>query len=153
MQQASYENQREQLIERELRYLGITDESVLRAMREVPREEFVAEEFCEFAYRNAPLPIAAGQTISQPLVVASMAQELQLEPSGRVLEVGAGSGYAAAVLSRIAKEVYAIERHAELADSAAERLRRLGYDNVHVMCGDGTRGWAEHAPYDAILVS
>src|SRR3569623_753324 len=114
--------ERDQLVEHELRMLGIRNEAVLRAMRTVPREEFVSEELREFAYRNAPLPIGSGQTISQPLIVAHMAEALELETSDRVLEVGAGSGYAAAVLSLLAKEVFTIERHQELASRASERL-------------------------------
>jgi len=149
----SFELQRERLVENELRILGIRDEAVLHAMRIVPREAFVAEEMREFAYRNAPLPIGAGQTISQPLIVAHMAEAMELAPDDRVLEIGAGSGYAAAILSRIAGEVFTVERHRELADSAAIRLRRLGYDNVYVLCGDGTRGWPEKAPFDAIVVA
>jgi len=149
----SFELQREQLVENELRILGIRDEAVLRAMRLVPREAFVSEEMQEFAYRNAPLPIGSGQTISQPLIVAHMAEALELAPHERVLEIGAGSGYAAAVLSRIAKEVFTIERHRELADTARERLKKLGYENVQVRWGDGTRGWPEEAPFDAIVVA
>ena len=149
----SFELQRERLVEGELRLLGIRDEAVLRAMRTVPREAFVSEEMREFAYRNAPLPIGSGQTISQPLIVAHMAEALELAPDERVLEIGAGSGYAAAILSRIAKEVFTVERHRELADTATERLGRLGYDNVRVLCGDGTRGWPEEAPFDAIVVA
>lgn len=149
----NFELQREHLVEKELRILGIRDEAVLRAMRVVPREAFVSEEMQEFAYRNAPLPIGSGQTISQPLIVAHMAEALELSPRDRVLEIGAGSGYAAAVLSRIAKEVFTIERHRELAESARERLKRLGYENVQVRCGDGTRGWPEAAPFDAIVVA
>ena len=149
----SFDQQRERLVENELRILGIRDESVLRAMRTVPREEFLSEEMQEFAYRNAPLPIGSGQTISQPLIVAHMAEALELEPRDRVLEIGAGSGYAAAVLARIAKQVFTIERHRELADTASERLKRLGYANVQVRCGDGTRGWPEEAPFDAIVVA
>jgi protein-L-isoaspartate(D-aspartate) O-methyltransferase len=149
----SFELQRERLVEHELRVLGIRDEAVLHAMRAVPRESFVDEELREFAYRNAPLPIGSGQTISQPLIVAHMAEALELAPDERVLEIGTGSGYAAAVLSRIAKEVYTVERHPELADTATERLRQLGYRNVHVLCGDGTRGWPAHAPFDAIVVA
>ena len=122
-------------------------------MRIVPREAFVSEEMQEFAYRNAPLPIGSGQTISQPLIVAQMAEALELAPHERVLEIGAGSGYAAAILSRIAKEVFTIERHRELADTARERLKRLGYANVQVRWGDGTRGWPEEAPFDAIVVA
>ncbi len=148
-----FEEQRERLVEHELRLLGIRDEAVLRAMKEVPREAFVAEEMREFAYRNAPLAIGSGQTISQPLIVAHMAEALELAPDDKVLEIGAGSGYAAAVLSRIAKEVYTIERHRQLADTAAERLKRLGYENVEVRHGDGTRGWPEQAPFDAIVVA
>lgn len=148
-----FETQRERLVENDLRMLGIRDEAVLRAMKLVPREAFVSEEMREFAYRNAPLPIGSGQTISQPLIVAHMAEALELAPHERVLEIGAGSGYAAAVLSRIAKEVYTIERHRELADTARERLQRLGYDNIEVRCGDGTRGWPDKAPFDAIVVA
>lgn len=148
-----FEKQREQLVENELRILGIRDESVLHAMRIVPREAFVSEDMQEFAYRNSPLPIGSGQTISQPLIVAHMAEALELSPHERVLEIGAGSGYAAAVLSRIAKEVFTIERHRELADTARERLRQLGYENIQVRWGDGTRGWPEAAPFDAIVVA
>lgn len=149
----SFVTQREQLIEHELRTLGIREETVLQAMRDVPREEFVSEEMQEFAYRNTPLPIGSGQTISQPLIVAHMAEALELDREDRVLEVGTGSGYAAAVLSEIAAEVFTIERHRELADTATERLERLGYSNVHVRWGDGTRGWPEEAPFDAIVVA
>lgn len=153
MRKADFDQEREDLVENELRMLGIRDETVLQAMRTVRREEFVSDEMREFAYRNAPLPIASGQTISQPLIVAYMTEALELAPHERVLEIGAGSGYAAAVLSRIAQEVFTVERHRELAESARERLARLGYDNVHVLHADGTRGWPEHAPYDAIVVA
>ena len=122
----TFKLQRERLVENELRMLGIQDEAVLKAMRDVPREAFVSEELREFAYRNAPLPIGSGQTISQPLIVAHMAEALELGPDDRVLEIGAGSGYAAAILSRIAKEVFTVERHQELAATATERLKRLG---------------------------
>ena len=149
----SFELERERLVDNELRILGIRDEAVLRAMRAVPREAFVDKEICEFAYRNAPLPIGFGQTISQPLIVAHMAEALEIAPNDRLLEIGTGSGYAAAVLSWIAKDVFTVERHQELAETATERLKRLGYDNVHVLCGDGTRGWPEKAPFDAIVVA
>jgi protein-L-isoaspartate(D-aspartate) O-methyltransferase len=149
----NYELQRAHLVERELRLLGIRDDAVLRAMLTVPREKFVPEEVSEFAYRNAPLPIGLGQTISQPLIVALMTEALELAPGDRVLEIGTGSGYAAAVLSRIANEVYTIERHAELAKSAADRLKALRFRNVHVICGDGTRGCPEQAPFEAIVVA
>lgn len=122
-------------------------------MRIVAREEFVPAQVREFAYRNSPLPIGAGQTISQPYMVAFMIEALGLDGGERVLEVGAGSGYAAAVLGRIAREVYAIERVPELARRAAAVLAKLGYGNVEIRQGDGTRGWPEHAPYDAIVVA
>lgn len=141
------------MIEHELRSLGIRDEAVLHAMRKVPREEFVSEGLREFAYRNTPLPIESGQTISQPLIVASMTEALALTPDSRVLEIGTGSGYSAAVRSQLAREVFTVERHRELALTAQERLRRLGYDNVHVLHADGTRGWPEKAPFDGIVVT
>jgi protein-L-isoaspartate(D-aspartate) O-methyltransferase len=119
----------------------------------VPRETFVPERLAEFAYDDTPLPIAEQQTISQPYVVALMAEALELGPGDRVLEIGAGSGYAAAVLSRIAREVWTVERHASLAREARERMGRLGYGNVQVVHGDGTLGWPERAPYDAIVVA
>jgi protein-L-isoaspartate(D-aspartate) O-methyltransferase len=137
----------------QLQARGLTDERVLRAMASVPRELFLPPELSEYAYVDSPLPIEAEQTISQPYIVALMAQALELGPDDRVLEVGAGSGYAAAVLSRIAGEVYAVERHEELARLAAERLRALGFDNAHVRHGDGRLGWPEHAPFDAIQVT
>jgi protein-L-isoaspartate(D-aspartate) O-methyltransferase len=144
---------RQRMIERHLLARGITDHAVLQAMRAVPREAFIAAELAEFAYEDAPLPIDAGQTISQPYIVALMTAALELRPNDRVLEIGTGSGYAAAVLSRVASEVYTIERHEELAQAATRRLRELGYANVHVLHGDGTLGWPEHAPYDAIVVA
>jgi protein-L-isoaspartate(D-aspartate) O-methyltransferase len=148
-----YDEQRARMVENHLKARGIRDEAVLAAMRAVPREAFIAGELAEFAYEDAPLPIEAGQTISQPYIVAAMIVALELAPHHRVLEVGTGSGYAAAVMSRIADEVYTIERHAELAEAATRRLGTLGYANVHVRHGDGTLGWSEHAPYDAIAVA
>ena len=136
-----------------LRRRGIRDEAVLDGMATVPREKFVGMHLLEFAYDDSPLPIEEGQTISQPYIVAFMTEALQLGPGDRVLEVGTGSGYAVAVLSRVASEVYTIERHASLAQQAIQRLKELHYDNVHVMCGDGTLGWPEHAPYDGIIVA
>jgi len=132
---------------------NIRDPRVLRAMGEVPREAFVPEDLAEFAYDDGPLPIAAGQTISQPYIVALMLEAARILPGDRVLEIGVGSGYAAAVASRLAARVHAIDRHAELADSACERMARLGYANVEIRTGDGTQGWPEHAPFDAILVA
>lgn len=141
------------MIERDLKGRGIFDSAVLRAMREVPREEFVRPELLENAYEDHPLPIDEGQTISQPYMVAYMAESLELEATDRVLEIGTGSGYSAAVLSRIAAEVYTVEHFPSLAASADERLQRLGYDNIRIFVGDGTLGWPEHAPYDAIVVT
>jgi protein-L-isoaspartate(D-aspartate) O-methyltransferase len=132
---------------------GVRDPAVLEAMRSVPREAFLPPELEEFAYADAPLPIERGQTISQPYIVALMAAAAKLRPGDRVLEVGTGTGYAAAILGRIAREVYTIERHEELAQVAARRLSELGFANVTVRHGDGTLGWPEHAPYEAIVVA
>lgn len=132
---------------------GIQDKRVLRAMEIVPREAFVGLDLAELAYDDSPLPIEEGQTISQPYVVALMTEAMQLGPEDTVLEIGTGSGYAAAVLSRIVKQVYTVERHRGLANLSRERLSRLGYNNVTVHWGDGTLGWPEHAPFDAIVVT
>jgi protein-L-isoaspartate(D-aspartate) O-methyltransferase len=136
-----------------LRCNGIRDPRVLLAIRTVPRSLFVREDLVEHAYADTALPIEEGQTISQPYIVALMAEALELKPTDRVLEIGTGSGYGAAVLSRIAGEVFTVERIESLARTAARRLRRPGYTNVHVRHGDGTLGWPEHAPYDAIAVT
>ena len=149
----TYAAARARMVAEQIAGRGIDDPAVLRAMRLVPRERFVPRASRPYAYDDGPLPIPANQTISQPYVVATMIAALALRPSDRVLEIGAGSGYAAAVLSRIAAEVYTVERHAELADYARQRLAALGYDNVRLWQGDGTRGWPEHAPYDAIIVA
>ena len=146
-------HQRELMIDRQLAARGVRDTHVLDAMRQVPREAFVPEGLQEFAYEDTPLPIEAGQTISQPFIVAAMIEAAEIRPGDHVLEVGVGSGYAAAVMSRIAARVYAVERHEALSRAAAERMRRLGYDNVEVRRGDGTLGWPEAAPFDAILVA
>ncbi len=148
-----YGPQRTEMIEKQLRRRGITDATVLAAMAEVPRHEFVPHELRSRAYEDAPLPIGGGQTISQPYIVAAMTAALRLQPEDRVLEIGTGCGYQAAVLSRLAKEVFTIERRAELASAASEKLARLGYSNVHVHCGDGTLGLPEFAPFNAILVA
>jgi protein-L-isoaspartate(D-aspartate) O-methyltransferase len=144
---------RERMVRGQIAARGIRDRAVLEAMASVPREAFLPPQLTEFAYEDAPLPIAQGQTISQPYIVALMTAALELKPGDRVLEIGTGSGYAAAVLGRVAREVYTVERHGELAATAANRLRELGFDNVHVLHGDGTLGWAAHAPYDAIVVA
>ncbi len=141
------------MVARHLEARGIADPLVLKAMGEVPREEFVAEALKEFAYEDSALPIEAGQTISQPYIVARMIELAELKPGDKVLEVGAGSGYAAAVMSRIAGRVYAIERHEELAELARARLAELRYDNAEIVCADGTKGLPEHAPFNAIVVS
>lgn len=149
----SFVEQRRQLVHRQIRNRGISDAAVLAAVESVPREAFLPPELAEFAYLDRALPIEKGQTISQPYVVALMTAALQLKPRDRVLEVGTGSGYAAAILARIARQVYTIERHAELADKAARHLHEHGFDNVQVLHGDGTLGWPEHAPFDAIVVA
>ena len=136
-----------------LRRRGISDKAVLRAMDEVPREHFVAPEFADSAYADQALPIACGQTISQPYVVGYMTEQLEVAPEHRVLEIGTGSGYQAAVLSRIARKVVSIERYRTLAEVARERLKTLGYGNVTVIAGDGQKGAAERAPFDRIIVT
>ena len=132
---------------------GIRDQAVIGAMREVPREAFIDAELAGLAYEDHPLAIAGGQTISQPYIVAYMTEALELTGTERVLEIGTGSGYAAAILSRIVTTVYSVERLDVLARSARERLKRLGYKNIIIHEGDGTLGWEEHAPYDAIVVT
>jgi protein-L-isoaspartate(D-aspartate) O-methyltransferase len=144
---------RHEMVEKAIFDRGVRSELVLNAMRKVRREAFLPKELREFAYEDAPLPIEGGQTISQPYIVAFMAEALGLEGGERVLEIGAGSGYAAAVLSEIAGEVYTVERVGQLAEKAASRLHDLGYHNVHVLHGDGTKGWPAHAPYDGIIVA
>ncbi|QKP78842.1 protein-L-isoaspartate(D-aspartate) O-methyltransferase [Methyloligella sp. GL2] len=141
------------MVERHLRARGIRDPLVIAAMGAVPREAFVAGGMEEFAYEDSALPIEAGQTISQPYIVARMAELAALTPTDKVLEVGAGSGFAAAVFSRIAAQVFAIERHEQLADLARARLAKLGYDNATIICGDGTKGLPDEAPFNAIIVS
>lgn len=136
-----------------LRRRGISDQAVLRAMDEVPREHFVEPSYLDAAYGDHALPIACGQTISQPYVVAYMTEQLGIRPHHRVLEVGTGSGYQAAVLSRLAREVVSIERYRTLADAARGRLKTLGFDNVEVVEGDGFAGVPECAPYDRIIVT
>jgi protein-L-isoaspartate(D-aspartate) O-methyltransferase len=141
------------MVERQLRARGIRDPKVLEAFRVVRREEFVPHAERAFAYDDTPLPIGEGQTISQPYIVALTVEALGLLGSERVLEIGTGSGYAAAILGLIAKEVYSVERLAGLAATATSTLSRLGFDNVRITCADGSLGWPEHAPYDGIAVS
>jgi protein-L-isoaspartate(D-aspartate) O-methyltransferase len=144
---------RARMVELQIGGRGVRDRRVLGAMRRVPREEFVEPGFEEFAYEDGPLPIGEGQTISQPYIVALMLEAAEISPRDIVLEVGTGSGYAAAVISRIAEQAYTIERHPALAESARRRFAKLGYDNIEVRVGDGTRGWPEAGPFDAILVA
>ena len=141
------------MVEEQLRRRGIRDGRVLAAMAKVPRETFIAPEFAREAYADGPIPIGAGQTVSQPYMVAAMVEALELQATDRVLEVGTGTGYEAAVLGELAAEVWTIERHRELADKAQHFLAELGYANVHVICGDGSLGLPEHAPFDKVLVA
>lgn len=148
-----FDFQREQMVRTQIADRGIRDLRVLDAMGKVPRHEFVPETFRHEAYEDHPLPIGEEQTISQPYIVAAMLEHLALQATDRVLEVGTGSGYVTALLSLLSAEVYSVERHARLAASAESTLHRLEYRNVKVKVGDGSQGWAEYAPFDAILVS
>ena len=148
---ADFAAAREEMVRRQIAGRGIREPRLLHAFRAVPREQFVPEEMRALAYEDGPLPIEAGQTISQPSIVALMIEASQLAPGHKVLEIGAGSGYAAAVMSRIAAEVIAIERHGELAALARARMERLGCSNVRIIEGDGTCGLPAEAPFDAIL--
>lgn len=141
------------MLEEHLAARGIDDARVLAAMSKVPRERLISATQREQAYDDRALPIEAGQTISQPYIVALMAQELRLAPGDRLLEIGTGSGYAAAVYAELVAEVFTVERYAQLAESAREKLAKLGLRNVAVRCADGTLGWPEHAPYQAISVA
>ena len=141
------------MVENQIRRRGVKDERVLRAMATVPRHEFVPHASKSLAYADEPLGIGGGQTISQPYIVAAMTAALSLTGAERVLEIGTGSGYQSAVLALLSREVYSVELRSDLAQSAAERLKRLGYENVHVHCGDGSLGLKEFALFDAILVA
>lgn len=148
-----YLSRRKLMVDRHIAARGISDGSVLKAMRKVPRHLMVSREFKSQAYADHPLPIGEGQTISQPYVVALMTEALQLKPGDRVLEIGTGSGYQAAVLAEIVSEVYSIEIRKNLADSARKTLTELGYHNIEVKYGDGYYGWEAHAPFDAIIIT
>ena len=141
------------MVETQIRRRGVTDRQVLGVMERVPRHEFVPDRLRDQAYGDFPLPIGYGQTISQPYIVALMTELLALESTDRVLEIGTGSGYQAAILAEVVSEVYTVEIVKPLATEAADRLARLGYANVHVLHADGYYGWKEHAPYDAIVVT
>ena len=144
---------RERMVRRQIEARGISDPLILDAFRAVPREAFVDEGQRQSAYQDHPLAIGVGQTISQPYIVALMIEAAAISPGDVVLEVGSGSGYAAAVMSRIARAVIGVERQHDLIGSARERLHRLGYDNVSIVEGDGTRGWPDDAPFDAIVAA
>ena len=149
----TFEEARKHMVKVQVARRGVRDEKILAAMEAVPREVFVKAEFGEFAYQDSPLPIGEGQTISQPYIVAAMIQAAQLLPGDRVLDVGAGSGYAAAVISRLVPHVFAVERLKALTMAADERCRALGYHNVAFRTGDGSLGWPGEAPFDSILVA
>lgn len=151
--QDEFARERARMVEQQLRPRLIRDEAVLEAMATVPRERFVPEAFRDMAYDDRPLPIGHEQTISQPYIVALMCEALDPEPGDRVLEIGGGSGYAAAVLSRVVAEVVTVERLEPLCERARRSIDEAGYDNIEVVCGDGTRGWEERAPYNGILVA
>lgn len=148
-----YRNEREDMVEFQIRSRGVRDERVLAAMRKVPRHVFVPENWERAAYEDRPLPIGEGQTISQPYIVAVMTEQLDLSPQDRVLEIGTGSGYQAALLAELAARVISIERLPEIADRARENLARAGVTGVRVVVGDGTQGYPPEAPYDAIIVT
>lgn len=148
-----YEKMRLNMVEEQIERRGIKDEKVLRAMRTVPRHEFVPDHLKKYAYADEPLPIGEDQTISQPYIVAYMTEQLHLEQKNKVLEIGTGSGYQAAVLAEIVDTVYTIEIVEVLAKSAQKTLQRLGYENIHVRIGDGYKGWPEKAPFDAIIIT
>jgi protein-L-isoaspartate(D-aspartate) O-methyltransferase len=144
---------RRRMVEQQLAGRSIDDPSILEAFGSVPREAFVSSDLSTSAYADIPLPIGDGQTISQPYVVALMVRELELSGDDRVLDVGTGSGYAAAIMAQLSQMVFSIERHRSLADAARRTVERLGYANIEIACGDGTLGWPDHAPFDAIMVS
>jgi protein-L-isoaspartate(D-aspartate) O-methyltransferase len=150
---AAFTSWRRRMVDSQLRARGVGDEHVLDAMLRVPRHEFAPERYRDQAYEDHPLPIGEGQTISQPYIVARMLEALAIKPTNKVLEVGTGSGYLTALLAELSAQVVSVERHAALADAARELLARLGYTNVRVIVGDGSKGVAEAAPYDAIIVS
>jgi protein-L-isoaspartate(D-aspartate) O-methyltransferase len=149
----TYQTERDRMVENQIASRGIKDARVLSALRKVPRHLFLPKESWPYAYVDSPVRIGCGQTISQPYIVALMTELLKVEPEHRVLDIGTGSGYQAAILSELAAEVHSIERHPDLAHLAEERLQALGYENVNVHIGDGTQGYPPHAPYDRIIVA
>jgi protein-L-isoaspartate(D-aspartate) O-methyltransferase len=149
----TFTQRRVEMVQRQLARRGIRDQRVLTALEQVAREVFVPEGIRDSAYEDRALPVDCGQTISQPYIVGKMTEQLALATSDHVLEIGTGTGYQTAILAELAAEVFTIERHAELSVLASERLNRLGYANIRYRHGDGTIGWTEHAPYDAIIVT
>lgn len=149
----TYQTERDRMVEYQITSRGIKDPRVISAMRKVPRHLFLPKESWPYAYVDSPVRIGCGQTISQPYIVALMTELLKVEPEHRVLDIGTGSGYQAAILGELAAEVHSIERHPDLAHLAEERLQALGYENVNVHIGDGTQGYPPHAPYDRIIVA
>lgn len=149
----TFTRQRKRMVEEQIAYRGVRDKRVLEAMESVPRHLFIPEEARSYSYYDQPVPIGYGQTISQPYIVAFMTELLQTGNNDVILEVGTGSGYQAAVLARLVKQVYSIEIIKDLGEEARQRLKQLGYANIEVMIGDGYKGWAEHAPFDAIIVT
>ena len=148
-----YASKRSAMVERQIRWRGVKDSLVLKAMRKVPRHQFVPENLKDMAYTDRPLPIGKDQTISQPYIVALMTEYLGLKGGEKILEIGTGSGYQAAILAEIAAEVYTIEIIQSLGDNAQKKLKSLGYKNIHVKIGDGYQGWQEHAPFDGVIVT
>jgi protein-L-isoaspartate(D-aspartate) O-methyltransferase len=153
VEEMEFDKLRKEMVEYQIRRRGIKDERVLRVMEKIPRHKFIPENLREEAYEDHPVPIGEGQTISQPYIVALMTECLKLDGTEKVLEIGTGSGYQAAILAELAKEVYTIEIIPELGKKAERTLRKLGYKNIKVKIGDGYIGWAEYAPYDAIIVT
>jgi protein-L-isoaspartate(D-aspartate) O-methyltransferase len=149
----SFEQQRQNMVDTQIKGRGVQDKLVLQAMQTIPREKFVPDEYHNQAYEDYPLPIGYSQTISQPYIVAYMTEILNLDSSETVLEIGTGSGYQAAVLSKCAEQVYTIEIVEPLCEESRHVLDSMGFENVHVRCGDGYQGWPEHAPFDAIIVT
>jgi protein-L-isoaspartate(D-aspartate) O-methyltransferase len=149
----SYEDARRRMVETQIIARGVEDQRVIQAMLSVPRHEFIPEQYRHYAYYDSPVPIGEGQTISQPYIVALMTEELRLSRADKVLEVGTGSGYQAAVLAEVVQEVYTIEIIESLGREAEGRLKELGYDNIWVKIGDGYEGWEEHGPYDRVIVT
>jgi len=150
---SDYAQLRERMVDRQIAARGLNNPALLAAFRAVPREQFIASSYAAFAYQDSPLPIESGQTISQPYIVALTIDAAEIGKDNKVLEVGAGSGYAAAVIGQIASQVIAVERHSELVELAQERMERLGYENVRIVEGDGTLGWPDEAPFDAIVAA